>query len=125
MACRPIRSIADESWYETFLKVRDVYALDPETIPNSYLKYYLYPDYVVEHSDPNHTRVDEIREGREKFIFTACREVAEKGTAEGSRLFTPFNHSDYIVDLACALAENTLGRFIIIVPNEAQSRIRP
>lgn len=109
---------ADESWYETFLKVRDVYALDPETIPNSYLKYYLFPDYVVEHTDPNHTRVDQIREGREKFIFEGCREVAEKGTAEGCRAFFPFTHSDYIVDLACALAENTLGRFILIVPNE-------
>ena len=36
----------DESWVHTFQKARDVYAVDPETIPNTYLKYYLFPDYV-------------------------------------------------------------------------------
>ena len=36
----------DESWIHTFGKAKDVYAVDPETIPNTYLKYYLYPDYV-------------------------------------------------------------------------------
>ncbi len=39
------------------------------SIPNTYLKYYLFPDYVVEHTDPNHTRTDEVREGREKRVF--------------------------------------------------------
>ena len=42
----------DESWVHTFGKAKDVYAVDPETIPNTYLKYYLFPDYVVETSDP-------------------------------------------------------------------------
>ena len=32
----------DESWIHTFQKVKDVYAVDPTTIPNTYLKYYLY-----------------------------------------------------------------------------------
>ncbi|MFR2030212.1 MAG: hypothetical protein ACLS3M_01555 [Collinsella sp.] len=27
-------------------------------------------------------------------------------------------HANYIVDLACALAENTLERFLLIVPND-------
>ena len=40
------------SWIETFKKVKDVFALDPTTLPNTYLKYYLYPDYEVAHSDP-------------------------------------------------------------------------
>ena len=30
------------SLMETFAKAKDVYALDPETIPNTYLKYYLF-----------------------------------------------------------------------------------
>ena len=50
----------DESWVHTFQKARDVYAVDPETIPNTYLKYYLFPDYVVETSNPEYTRANEV-----------------------------------------------------------------
>lgn len=107
---------ADSSWMETFRKAKDVYALDPQTIPNTYLKYYLYPDYVVAHTDPNHTRTDEVREGREKRVFGIARQIIERGTATGFGLRQD-EHSEYIVDLACALAENTRDRFLLIVPN--------
>lgn len=107
----------DDSWKETFVKAKDVYAIDPETIPNTYLKYYLYPDYVVEHSNPEHTRANEVMEGREKTVFGACREIIEKGTAKDCG-FEADAHATYIVDLACAIAENTKERFLLIVPNE-------
>lgn len=107
----------DDSWRETFTKAKDVYALDPETIPNTYLKYYFYPDYVVAHSDPTHTRANEVMEGREKTVFTACREIIEKGTSAGCA-FEADAHASYIVDLACAIAMNTGERFLLIVPNE-------
>lgn len=106
----------DESWLHTFQKAKDVYALDPNTIPNTYLKYYLYPDYVVANSDPNHTRTDEVREGREKSVFGMARKIIQQGTARGFELKAD-EHSEYIVDLACALAENTRERFMLIVPN--------
>ena len=41
----------EASWNDTFTKARDVLAVDPSLLPNTYLKYYLFPDYVVEHSD--------------------------------------------------------------------------
>ena len=107
----------DDSWKETFAKAKDVYALDPDTIPNTYLKYYLYPDYVVEHSDPKHTRANEVMEGREKTVFGACREIIEKGSAKDCG-FEADAHATYIVDLACAIAENTRERFLLIVQNE-------
>lgn len=107
----------DDSWKETFRKAKDVYALDPETIPNTYLKYYLYPDYVVEHTNPNHTRANEVMEGREKTVFGACRKIIERGTAVGGG-FEADAHATYIVDLACAIAMNTRERFLLIVPNE-------
>lgn len=107
----------DASWDQTFRKAKDVYALDPNTIPNTYLKYYLFPDYVVEHTDPNHTRTDEVREGREKRVFGTARQIIEKGTSEGFGL-KPDTHAEYIVDLARALAENTRERFSLIVPND-------
>ncbi len=107
----------EQSWMETFRKAKDVYALDPETIPNTYLKYYLYPDYVVEHSDPERTRANEVMDGREKFVFSACREMIEKDSSEGCR-FESDAHATYIVDLACAIAQNTGEKFLLIVPNE-------
>ncbi|MCI8862545.1 MAG: 6-phospho-alpha-glucosidase [Lachnospiraceae bacterium] len=107
----------DDSWKETFAKAKDVYAVDPSTIPNTYLKYYLYPDYVVEHSNPEYTRANEVMDGREKTVFGACREIIEKGTAKDCG-FEADAHATYIVDLACAIAENTQERFLLIVPNE-------
>ena len=106
----------DPSWVETFTKAKDVYALDPETIPNTYLKYYFYPDFVLEHTNPEHTRVDEVREGREKDVFGFCKNIIDKGTAEGIEIELDA-HATYIVDLAIALAENTKERFLLIVEN--------
>ena len=108
----------DNSWRETFTKVKDVYAVEPNTIPNTYLKYYLYQDYVVEHSNPEYTRANEVMDGREKHVFGLCNEIIEKGTSKGIRGFEADAHATYIVDLACALAKNTNERFLLIVPNE-------
>ncbi len=106
----------EASWTDTYRKAKDILALDPDYIPNSYFKYYLFPDYVVAHSDPNHTRANEVMEGREKEVFTACKEIAEKGTSKGSYLEIT-NHATFIVDLCVALANNTHERMLLIVPN--------
>lgn len=108
---------ADQSWHETFKKVRDIYAVDPDTLPNTYLKYYLYPDYVVEHTDPNYTRANQVMDGREKEVFSAARAIIEKNTAENCG-FMKDDHASYIVDLARALAFNTKEKMLLIVPNE-------
>ena len=107
----------DESWMQTFAKAKDVYAVDPDTIPNTYIKYYLFPDYVVETSNPDYTRANEVMAGREKKVFGACKEIIEAGTSKNSE-FEADAHATYIVDLACALAENTQERFLLIVPND-------
>lgn len=107
----------DESWIHTFEKAKDVYALDPDTIPNTYLKYYLYPDDIVAESNPEYTRANEVMDGREKQVFGACKAIVEAGTAKGSE-FEADAHATYIVDLACAIAMNTMERFLLIVPNE-------
>ena len=107
----------DESWQATHRKAKDLLALDPQFLPNTYLKYYLYPDYVVEHSDPNHTRADEVIEGREKEVFGAAREIIRKGTATGGE-FTVDNHASFIVSLAKAIAYNTHEIMLCIVENK-------
>ena len=107
----------EASWNDTFTKAKDVFAVDPTTLPNTYLKYYLFPDYVVKHSNPNHTRANEVMEGREKFVFGECKAIAEKGTAKDSKLHVD-DHASYIVDLARAIAYNTKERMLLIVEND-------
>lgn len=110
------RQHMDPSWIETHKKAKDILATDPTVLPNTYLKYYLFPDYVVEHSDPNYTRANEVMDGREKKVFSECRNIANKGTSEGTTLETD-NHSVFIVDLARAIAFNTKERMLVIVEN--------
>lgn len=105
------------SWHETYQKARDILALDEAYLPNTYLKYYLFPDYVVQHSDKNYTRTNEVMDGREKDVFSACRKVAEeKVYKEG--LFDVDNHATFIVDLATGIANNTHERMLLIAENK-------
>jgi len=108
--------VTEPSWNDTFAKAKDVYAVEPDTLPNTYLKYYLFPDYIVKHTDPNHSRANEVMEHREKNVFAAARAVIEKGTAKDCR-FTADDHASYIVDLADAIASNTKARMLLIVEN--------
>ena len=107
----------EESWKQTFLKARDVQKLDPDTLPNTYLMYYFFPDYVVETSNPNHTRVDEVKAHREKMVFEMCRKIAEQQSTEGFHFDISDDHAGYIIDLATAIAYNTHERMLVIVEN--------
>lgn len=107
----------DASWQETHKKARDLLALTPDCLPNTYLKYYLYPDYVVEHSNPEYTRSNEVMDGREKHVFDAAKAIIDAGTGAGGQ-FEIDNHASFIVDLARAIAYNTKERMLCIVENK-------
>lgn len=109
--------LQEQSWMDTFTKVKDIYAVDPETLPNTYLKYYLYPDYVVEHSNPDYTRANEVMDHREKMVFDECLRITEKGSAEGTSIEAG-EHAEFIVQLATALSYNTYERMLLIVENQ-------
>ncbi|WP_010238045.1 6-phospho-alpha-glucosidase [Clostridium arbusti] len=106
----------EASWADTFAKAKDVYALDPETLPNTYLKYYLFQDYAVKHSNKEYTRANEVMDGREKFVFGECRKVIANKSTEGCELHIE-EHASFIVDLATAIAFNIQERMLLIVPN--------
>lgn len=106
----------DESWNDTMRKSKDILEVDPTHLPNTYLKYYLFPDYVVEHSDLDYTRANMVMDGREKSVFGACKKIAQAGTSKDCDLHID-EHASYIVDLARALAYNTKERMLLIVPN--------
>ncbi|MDT2737013.1 6-phospho-alpha-glucosidase [Enterococcus pseudoavium] len=108
----------DPSWQETHKKAKDLLAVAPEFLPNTYLKYYLYPDYVYEHmkDHPEYTRANEVMAGREKNVFDHARKIIENGSAEGIA-FDIDAHATFIVDLARAIAFNTHERMVMIVEN--------
>lgn len=106
----------DQSWQETHKKAKDLIAVNPRYLPNTYLKYYLFPDYEVKHSNCTYSRANEVMDGREKTVFTAAKKIVEKGTAENSG-FTIDSHASFIVDLARAIAFNTHERMLMIVEN--------
>lgn len=107
----------EASWNDTFAKAKDVWALDPTTLPNTYLKYYLFPDYVVQHANPHHTRANEVMEHREKQVFCSCNAIIQAGKSSAGHLEID-EHASYIVDLATAIAFNTQERMLLIVQNQ-------
>lgn len=106
----------DPSWVVTFEMAKEFAPIDPETLPNTYLKYYLCQDEVVAHSNPEHTRANEVMESREKTVFDECRRISATGTAKDSTIEVDA-HASYIVDLATAIAYNTKARMLLIVEN--------
>lgn len=106
----------DASWNDTFSKAKDVLATTPDALPNTYLKYYLFPDYVVEHSNKEYTRANEVMDGREKFVFGECEKIVRNNSTKGSELHID-EHASYIVDLARAIAYNTKEKMLLIVEN--------
>ncbi len=67
-------------------------------------------------SNPNHTRANEVMEGREAFIFSQCDMITREQSSENSEIKID-DHASYIVDLARAIAYNTGERMLLIVEN--------
>jgi len=107
----------DQSWYDTARKVKDLVTVDPTMAPNSYLQYYLYPDDMVAHTDPDYTRANQVMDGRERRVFEECSRIEAAGTAKNTILEIGI-HASFIVDLATALAFNTHERMLLIVENQ-------
>ena len=106
----------EASWRATYERAKDIYALDPTTLPNTYLKYYFFGDEEARQADPEFTRANEVMNHREKLVFEECARIVEAGTSEGVKLETD-DHASYIVDLARAIAYNTKEKMLLIVEN--------
>ena len=89
----------------------------PEFLPNSYDQYYLYPYYKLEHLNPEYTRTDEVRNGREKRVFEECNKIIEAGTTKGLVDIHEDAHAEFMIDVAMDIAYNRNNRHIIITEN--------
>lgn len=107
----------DQSWLETYAMVEDMLRDFPDYLPNTYLQYYLYPDYKLEHLNPNFTRSDEVRNGREKNVFEECHRIVANGTAKDSHVVHNDAHGDMMVEVASSIANNLRKTYVVIVPN--------
>lgn len=110
----------EPSWIETFKFMTTILKDYPEYLPNTYLKYYLYPNHVVETSNKEYTRANEVMDGKEKNTYNMMKEVIKLGKLKGTEYeLKPERgvHASYIVDLACAILNNTNEIFLIITKN--------
>ena len=85
-------------------------------LPNTYLNYYLQCKEFVEHSDPTHTRANEVMETREKNLFDGIDKYLATGEID-EKVFYAGSHGDWIAYLAIALKNDTKARFLVITEN--------
>ena len=107
----------DQSWLDTYAVVEDMLKDFPDYLPNTYLQYYLYPEYKLKKLDPDYTRANEVMDGREKRVFAECRRIAENRTAKDSSVVHNDAHGDMIIEVAESIAHNRHRYFIVMVEN--------
>ena len=107
----------DVSWLHTYAMVQTIMRDFPDYVPNTYLQYYLYPEQVVARLDPDHTRTEEVKNGREKRVITQCKQAACQKSTRGLTIAKSEAHADMIVDVASSIAYNKGETFIMITRN--------
>lgn len=114
------------SWLDTFIFMSTMIQDYEDFLPNTYLQYYLYPDHMLSVENPNYTRANEIMDGGEKDLFKMLDEVIEAGKLKGTKHepkdlgangTIKSGHSQYICDLAYAIANNTGDVFLCMTEN--------
>lgn len=112
----------DNSWMATFKFMSKMIQDYEDFLPNTYLQYYLYPQHMVSHENPDYTRANEVMDGSEKKTFEMLAEVNAVGKLKGTKHEPKADelsdgHAGYIVDLATAIANNTGDVFLCMTEN--------
>lgn len=107
----------DQSWLDTYGMVKDMCDDFSDYLPNTYLQYYLYPDYKAKKLNPEYTRANEVMDGREKRVFEECRRIAEAGSTKDCHMVHNDAHSEFMIQVAESIAYNQGKIFIVIIEN--------
>ena len=107
---------SDPSWLHTYANAKNICSAFHDYLPNTYMQYYLLGDEVVKSSDPNHTRANEVMEGREKRIFDAVADYRAGKNVDLTKFFGGV-HGEFIVDVAMSLAFDLRKRYLVMVEN--------
>ncbi|MCB2298555.1 6-phospho-alpha-glucosidase [Clostridium tagluense] len=114
----------DASWIHTFENAKHIMNMFPKYLPNTYMQYYFLGDKIVEESDKNHTRANEVMEGREKKIFAAVDNYNITGEIDLTQFFTGV-HGEFIVEVAMSLAFDLRKRHLVMVENKGAIKNLP
>ncbi|MBW9158181.1 6-phospho-alpha-glucosidase [Clostridium tagluense] len=114
----------DASWIHTFENAKHIMNMFPNYLPNTYMQYYFLGDKIVEESDKNHTRANEVMEGREKKIFAAVDNYNITGEIDLTQFFTGV-HGEFIVEVAMSLAYDLRKRHLVMVENKGAIKNLP
>ncbi len=128
-----------DHWGITFLNHLEMIHDFPYSLPNTYNLYYLYPNKSYGHYRADHTRYDEVVNGREKNVFSFCKEIADLGRMKGtkfdiSKKIDPstevvadmtvdsmaYNdvHAAYLVELVLSIINNAHEFALVMVKND-------
>lgn len=111
----------EDSWQQTFNFMSKMISDYDDFTPNTYLQYYLYPEHMVDSSNPEYTRANEVMDGHEKAVFEMCEKVIKigkiKGTEYEPKKEATDGHASYITDLANSIAHNRNDIFLVMVEN--------
>lgn len=105
----------DPSWQDAWNMLTENLRLFPNYLPNNYLEYYLFPDIVVESTDSNYTRANQIMDGRVKETHELAESIRKGNKANFD--FDFGEHGNYIVDMAASILNDSHERFMLILPN--------
>lgn len=107
----------DQSWLDTYGMVQTLMDDFTDFLPNTYDQYYLYPEYKASHLNPDFTRADEVMAGREKRVFSECKEVIASGVLGDKFEEISDAHAEMMINVATAIAYNKNNCHILIVQN--------
>lgn len=108
----------EASWLETYKNVNKMLSFFPEFLPNTYLQYYFFPDEIVRESDPNFTRADEAKQGREKKVLDILEKARKQKSLEGLPFLVGEVHGNMMVEVAESIAYDLKRVFVVIVRND-------
>lgn len=107
-----------KSWLDTYVRVNKYMRYFDEYIPTTYLQYYMFPEEIVEESDPHYTRADESRDTREKEVFEACAKAEGKDSMDRADMLVNSVFGNLMVEVAESIAYDLNHEFIVLVRNE-------
>lgn len=106
-----------KSWLDTYVRVNKYMKYFDEYIPTTYMQYYMFPDEIVAESNPEYTRVDEARDGREKEVFATCKLAEGKEDMTGINMLTNSVFGKLMVEVAESIAYDLNNPFVVMVKN--------
>ncbi len=108
----------DKSWLDTYLNVNKMMKYFDDYVPNTYLQYYFFGNELAKEENPEFTRVDEAKVGREKKVYDICKKAEEQGNLDNLPFLVGEVHGNMMVEIAESIAYNLENEFVLMMKND-------